>query len=207
MRSVFDGPYAPFEVCSFRFGHNFLRVKRMKPSKVVLDRVVRRFCDASVASWHIYFGVSSPQVRTIAWKIHRRSPRPTPNAVQYQSLMDEAMDDAGFSAATAREIECILGQPTRFGLDYGVWYAVTAPDSLIASHPQHTLAARLGFDSARAFQQALVDGRFLTAGGQLRENKFSARVNELRRDNRLELIELAHAKTRWRRRRQVDCIL
>ena len=42
----FDGPYPPFKVCCFRFGYNFLRVKRMKPSKVVLDRVELRSCDA-----------------------------------------------------------------------------------------------------------------------------------------------------------------
>ena len=45
---------------------------------------------------------------------------------------------------SANDLLFILAHPDNFGLELGVWYAINAPSSMVASHPAHTLAGRLG---------------------------------------------------------------
>ena len=57
-----------------------------------------------------------------------------------------AATEVPYAAAllSCKQLCAVLANPEQFGLTPGVWLALVAPATLVASHAPHTLAGRLG---------------------------------------------------------------
>jgi len=69
---------------------------------------------------------------------------------QQRSPQDVHVDQQDCTTVlSATDVAVILANAEEFGLSFGVWYAINASEALVASHPSHTLAGRLGVSGDR----------------------------------------------------------
>ena len=71
----------------------------------------------------------------------------------------------------------VLAHPEKYNLEPRVWFALNAPASLVASHPAHTLAARLGMHNQLERLQDMLREAF---GANVRAHTIANKLNAIR---------------------------
>ena len=99
---------------------------------------------------------------------------------------------------TKAELQHVLSRPSEFGFQEMIWYAVNAPQPLIDTIPEYTLAGRLG--STATHLDGIVQEWLTAAGRPVLLQKASAvagELNSLRRETSHRLVLSSGSSRRW----------